>query len=362
MKFLSLSIVFISLSLTAYAKSPDSWEKIYGSRLLAMSPYDAFGIGYDLPAELISNFSKKIIDKQWQNFLRAAPGNSRENREYLRDWLFLYEQNTTATDAWQELVSCFGGPENNNFELARQSYLNVNDEQCTSTKLKIAKLHVVIGQFLKSSLVTDPRQLLYSFFTSMTRRKDTVFLRMPVLHPLFLQILMEESLGIIRFQKIDSNYRNPDLFALALKYAVGQADDYEIKSFKLNEIPSEQIQEARATMNALYLLESVLGSQCTEWGLWPMISRGVVYGFSQAYIKYSLDLYWGYTNPITRLQARYDDSCGVEEPFAYEQRNQVIKVREKNFLYGSESSSFIKRFRELSENYKDLFLSQQRRK
>lgn len=332
------------------------WEKMYGSRLLVPNAEQAFAIGYDLPAAGISVSTQELKEK-WKNFIDSLPGSTEGKREYLRDWLFIYEQNTLAGEAWQELLVCVGFGDEKTAERARNNYLEAEAEQCPQTKRKLAQLHLSLSQFLKSTQITDPRKILYSFYTSMTQ-EEAKFIHMPVLHPLFLQILLEESVSILRFRGIDRNYADPDLFTFAVKYSLGQASDYEVTTYALDKVDGEQLQEARATMNALFLLESIRGEQCTEWGLWPMITRGIFEFLPNTYIYFGLDLYWGYNNPISRVRTRYLNSCGTELPYVYEQSS--MRTKPKSFLYGAEGGTFVEKFRDTANRYKKLWKAQKR--
>ena len=346
--FLLLNIFFAS-----FAKAEVNLEISYGARLLAPSPEASFGVGYDLPAELIAVYNEETIKDSWTKFFNDVNTvrDAQTRREYMRDWVFIYQINQDAAKAWLELLNCTG----DDAEQARQLYYRVDAKACPTAIAKIAEVHVVLSQYLKTTSITDPRNALFSFFSNKMRR-DPNFIRMPTAHPLFMQVLLEETSAIFRLDPLDEKYEDPFLYILKLKQVAGLSDPEEIQKYHLDQLKAEDLQDPRALLNSLYMLESSPGKSCSEWGLWPAISRAIVRGFSQTQVRMGFDLFWGYSDPIARTQRTYEKVCGEERLYAFEKLGKDIKARENKFLHSKEVKFYYRSFRTLSKAYKDIFL------
>ena len=159
---------------------------------------DVFELGYDVPAEFISLWTRAYIQYKWG----GAAGDARLQEQYREnDIVGLYELNLSAADLWQKILTCARG----DAESARRFYYEAS-YSCgegaallneVSTFSQNVRNYYRTSFFRESSPVfTDTRD----YVRRMQSRDSIVNLNigeMPSYHPLFSQMSLEFLLEVL---------------------------------------------------------------------------------------------------------------------------------------------------------------------
>ena len=322
-------------------------ELAYGARFSGKDANLAFAKGSDIPA-IYNYIPVKEVEEKLMPFLENLNGSN------LTDIELFGSLNIEAAKIWEEILTChihfFGSEVENEVytEQARLAYAqkggfcpsNVEQEQVILESIK--NFHQRVINFLMTSNVTDISVHLPSILLISDDK------RLPVIHPLFTQILQEFLISHYYFFGVDKESSERQLIMgnlasfydekkTAVMEDVRRSEGFDTQSEKLKE--SADLQIVHGLFNTLNILK-VVPLDCKFYGLWPASllplysSTGV---YSEGIIKFR------------QLLDSLEKSCGkpnvMGESFYIAFNNGLI-----------DKKSFNRTLKVLAEKYRELYL------
>lgn len=260
----------------------------------------AFQQENDLPAAFVDSVTEKEVHDSWEKFFTRVDASSLSASEVARSWRSLQEINEQAARVWRGLRECAGSAEG-----ARHIYFTGNDGNvCKNELLNVAIFRENVRQFLVTSLVD----------------RLSILEKQPLVHPLFSQVLLERAAVTIRFNR-DPDYGEEKnsfydraigsyQFSQMMLYLQGKASRASIEMYRIDTYPLDVFNEARATINVLFLLETLPAMDCREWGLWPLAAYAVTSWLKFSLTETSLSSNFGLvSSPSQTIEDRHRFSC-----------------------------------------------------
>ncbi len=279
---------------------PGSLESKYCQRMFPKSHKDAFSKDRDIPAKRlafdITEIDSNIERKELSAALHKTSFQSNKGKKLATisininkfdelsaqvDWDSFYELNKEAIELWNKLSKNYG-PEQarfnyykkrkfskedkNSIEIFRRnvlSYLKSTEIGNTWGLNLLGRVHPLITQITLETLVSDyPYYVIDNGFEFYKGTNFGMAARYVMLSE---EIDWKSSFNKTNHISIINDVEDSDLYRL---------DEDDMKFF--NGIPSGNFKEIQLYLNSIYILQMASENQCSDWGLWPGISRVVL--------------------------------------------------------------------------------------
>lgn len=347
---------------------PLSLEALWPERVAPETVDEAFSSGFDLPAVYLN-----VTPEQLNNAYKAKYPKRLPNVEIE----VILSLNLKAARLWQTMLQCqMTEQKADAAENVRQAYLEQDDycpkheQKSAAIERQLGALHREVGQLLLSSKMHRLDYMMDSFAKLTVAASNNPIHEqqaqsfnnrasiLPLVHPLFMQMVAENYAAAWRFYNIDDEEEaqfNQYLFEISLneKSSLPLADDEKARAYTI--------------LNILAVFEMIPAGNCAFFGLWPGALRAVL-GSSSDYDH----CYGNECLQVNTINSKLNNACG----FVNDLIGRSLYVRGKK-RFGNNSytevslrtllslpsvlanaftpvnQQFVEHFRELHEDYEE---------